>query len=168
MPSVTPMPRLRTKLTTDEVRRRLDAAARKGRLPGLRLEGARDRELFEVREFGRPFESSLIAFRAAGAGAEAPGDIEFRLRLRQMIPWIFAIGLIASIWPGIYLVDSMLRHYFSWYTSIETWWWYLPLTVPTSPWAFMSAMKKSRESAASEAGSIIQKIGAEIGAHPEP
>ncbi len=173
MQPLAPMPRLRTSLSTEDVRRRLDAAARKGRLPGLHLEGTSDTELFEVREFGRPFESSLIAVRASRAGggadggADAPGDIEFRVKLRPTIPWIFAIVLIVSIWPGIYLVDSMLRHYFSWYSSIQTWWWYLPLTVPTSPWAIWSAVKKSRASAAAEAGAIIQKIGAEIGTHPE-
>jgi hypothetical protein len=159
------MPRLRTSLNDAAVRDRLDAAARKGRLPGLRLDAGD--ALFEVQEFGRPFESTLRA-EAAPAGAAQAGaarDIVFSLRLKPLFPSIFVIILVVSIWPGIYLVDSMLKQYFSWYdSSVETWWWYLPLTVPTSPWAFWSAAKKSRASAHAECESIIRRLATELGA----
>jgi hypothetical protein len=144
-------------LSPDQVRDRLDAAARRGRLPGLNLEtpcGA-----FEIRDFGHPFESSLIA--SIENSGEKGVRITFDTKVRPLVPWIFAVALVLSIWPGIYLVDSMLHHTFSWY-NIPTWWWYLPLSVPTSPWAFASAMKKSRHSATADARQLIQKVAGEL------
>lgn len=155
------IPTLLTAITDDEIRSRLDSAARKGRLPGLRLESGS--ALFEVREIGRPFESALVA-ATRGASGVAAREIGFELRLRPLVPTVFAVVLVASVWPGIYLVDSMFRHYFSWYSSVETWWWYVPMNVLTSPWAFWSAMKKSRASARVEAAGVVKKLERELGA----
>jgi hypothetical protein len=133
----------------------------------LRLESSL--ALFEVREIGRPFESTLVATArdagsAGGASSSAARQVDLELRMRPLVPVIFAIVLIVSVWPGIYLVDSMLRHYFSWYGSVETWWWYLPLNVLTSPWAFASSLRKSRASAREEAGEVVKKLAKELGA----
>lgn len=151
-------PRVRTRFAPDEIVARLDAAARKGRLPGFRPTSSR--ALFEVREIGHPFQAELLA-HASRLDSEARTELAFELRIRPLLPFIFALMLALSIWPGIYVVDSMLRQYFSWYT-IPTWWWYLPLTVPTSPWAFWSALKKSRAAARAEAAELINKISAEL------
>jgi hypothetical protein len=119
-----------------------------------------DSQLFAVRDFGHPFESVLNAsFHPDLSGSH--NVVAFETRLKPLIPTVFAIGLILSVWPGIYIVDSMLRHYFSWY-DIPTWWWYLPLTVPTPPWAMWAAIKKSRESATASALELIERIGTEL------
>jgi hypothetical protein len=77
------------------------------------------------------------------------------------MPILYALLLGVSIWPGIWLTDSMLRAYFSWY-RIPTWWWYLPLTVPTSPWAMWVAVKKSRATGNAAGLELIQKIAAAV------
>lgn len=151
------LPSLTTTLSSAEIREKLDVAARKGRMPGLELQSQAG--IFEIREFGQPFESTLTA--TAAAGVDGFQTIEFQSKIRPMFPTVFAVMLVVSIWPGIYLVDSMVRHYFSWY-DIPTWWWYLPLTVPTSPWAFWSAVKKSRASASVEARRLIERVATEL------
>lgn len=151
---------LRTSFSPSEIREKLDAAARKGRMPGLNLDSKRG--LLEIRDFGQPFESVLVAKLEE---RDTDQSIRFSTHIRPVFPTVFAIMLLISIWPGIYLVDSMLVHYFSWY-SIPTWWWYLPLTVPTSPWMFWSALKKSRASAAEDARTLIAKVAAELHASP--
>ena len=151
-------PMVVTALSRDEIRDKLDYAARRGRMPGLSLDTSRG--VFEIKDFGQPFESVLVA-ELAKNGAEQV--LRFTTRLRPVLPIVFAVMLIISIWPGIYLVDSMLDHYFSWY-NIPTWWWYLPLTVPTSPFLFRSVMRNSRASAEVDARTLIQKVAAELNA----
>lgn len=71
--------------------------------------------------------------------------------------------MVVSIWPGILLVDSMLRKYFAWYT-IETWWWYYPLTIPTTPWVIWSSVRKSREAAQVAARQTLELVAGILGA----
>jgi hypothetical protein len=146
---------VRTSVSTQEVCSKLDAAASRGRLPGLVLNG-RQSALFSITDFGHPFEGVLIARR------DSLNDLRFETRLKPIGPALFAIVLVLAVWPGLLLTDSMLRVYFSWY-DIPTWWWYLPLTVPSSPWAWRSAIRKSRESVHQRAQELIGKVAAEVG-----
>jgi hypothetical protein len=154
-PPASGLPTLRSTDSPAQILAALETAARRGRLPGYNPSAAS----FQIRDFGTPFECALVAsFTSPDPGHTA---ISFAVKVRPLIPAIFAISLIVSIWPGIYLVDSMLQHYFSWY-NIPTWWWYLPLTVPTSPWAFFSALKKSRASGHADAGALVAKVASEL------
>jgi len=165
------LPILRSKLTAEGVLAALDAAARKGKLAGFSSEaggaaGAGTRT-FRVVDFGKPFESRLIGVieelkgpgGAAGMGdaAGAASRITFSIQMKMMMPVIFAVLLIVSVWPGILLTDSMLKLYFSWYT-IWTGWWYYPLTVPFVPIAFLKAWRTSVASGKAEAAEIVQGI----------
>jgi hypothetical protein len=80
-----------------------------------------------------------------------------------LFPWIFALILVLTIWPGVWLTDSMLRSYWDWY-SATPWWstyvWYMPLTVPFCPVAMRSALRKSRAAAAAEIPAILAKVAA--------
>ncbi len=113
--------------------------------------------LFDVADFGRPFESNMIA----EVESESPGctKLRFSLRAKPAVPLIFFLGLVLSVWPGVWLTDSMLRSYFTGY-DYKTWMWYLPMTVPFVPWGMWSAWKKSRASAFNEALDILDKISA--------
>lgn len=149
------LPELRAPMSAEQVVGALETAARRGRLPGFSpVSGG-----FRFRDFGAPFECELAATTTPLPSGGT--SISFAIRIRPVPPWIFGIVLAVSIWPGIYLVDSMLKHYFSWY-DFPTWWWYLPLTVPTSPWALMSALKKSRASGEAEARELISKVASEL------
>lgn len=152
---------IRTGLSPTEVISRLDAAAKRGRLAGYVRTPSGGTEaagpLFLVRDFGGPFEGELRA-RLSTAGS---GLISFETRLQVRLAWVFLVVMIATVWPGVWLTDSMLRSYFTGY-DYKTWMWYLPLTIPTVPWAMIVAVKRSRSRARVEAEAIIAKIAEQI------
>jgi hypothetical protein len=151
-PSSPALPTLRTALDAAAILARLDAAARRGRLPGLVAPA--HRALFEVREFGEPFESTLVA-------TLVDGEIRFALRLRPTMPLVFVLIVALTIWPGVWLTESFLAvlggSFWRW-----TWWWYLPLSVVGGAWALRSAWARSRATAALEAPRIIERIAGEL------
>ncbi|MBC7773049.1 MAG: hypothetical protein H7210_11175 [Pyrinomonadaceae bacterium] len=150
------LPVLHSGLTPQGVMEALDTAARKGKVPGLSSEAGK--RMFRVVDFGKPFESRLIGVIDEVQGMPGTASrISFTIRMKMLMPVIFAVMLIASVWPGILLTDSMLKLYFSWYT-IPTWWWYLPLTVPFVPFAFLKAWKTSIASGRAEAAEIVKGI----------
>ena len=152
-------------LTASEILEKLDTAARRGKLPGFqRGTAGPGAPLFEITDFGTPFEARLLVT------ASPNGDgtlLSFPpIRLKPAFPWVFALILILTIWPGAWLTDSMLRTYWDWYSARPAWVtyaWYLPLTVPFCPMAMLSALRKSRASAAAEIPAIIDKIAMAIG-----
>lgn len=157
-------PSLRTPLAPDAVLESLDRASRKGKLPGLRLDRAA--RSFSLSDFGRPFESVLTGTIAPDSPTAAGSRIHLNSRVKPTLPIIYAVILVVTIWPGILLTDSMLKLYFSWYT-IPTWWWYLPLTVPFSPWAWWKAWKQSKASAAVEGAELVSTLTATLDGTPE-
>lgn len=152
-------------LPAAEILDKLDTAARRGKLPGFqRGAAAAGAPLFEITDFGTPFEARLLATFSQAEGGTL---LTFPpIRLKPLFPWAFALILVLTIWPGAWLTDSMLRTYWDWY-SARAWWvtyaWYLPLTVPFCPMAMLSALRKSRDSAAAEIPAILDKIAAAIG-----
>ncbi len=144
----------------------LEAAARRGKMAGFqRLPGPTPTQgdVFAVSDFGTPFESVLLA-RAQPSIQRATGcELSFGIRLRSKLIWVFAVVLIATVWPGVWLTDSMLKTYFSGY-DFATWKWYLPLTAPFVPLALWTAIKRSRASAQVEAMQIIERIRQFVGA----
>lgn len=157
-PSPTALPAVRSPLSGIEVVKRLDEAARRGRLPGF-TRGPGDGQ-FQLADFGAPFESILHGRTVlSGSGCE----VRFHTRLKPLAPWIFFAVLVLTVWPGVWLTDSMLKTYFDGYAakpdSIQTWWWYVPLTIICIPLSMLPALKKSRASAHKEALALIEKIG---------
>lgn len=124
--------------------------------------------IFTVSDFGTPFESVLEGQArpmsgegdaAASGGAVAGGgcELSFAIRMKPKLAWVFGVVLVASVWPGVWLTDSMIRTYFPSY-DYKTWMWYIPLTAPFVPLGLMQAIKKSRASAQIEAAEIIERI----------
>lgn len=148
-----PLPSIRCGLSEQEVLERLGTASRRGRLAGFaaRPAGA----TFAVAAHGSPFDSVLLAAVDAAAGR-----ITFRLEMLKKVPVIFAVLLVATVWPGVLLMDSLIPGEWGW---IPTWWWYVPLTVLPIPWAWRGAMKKSRASSHASALEMIKRIASELG-----
>ncbi len=145
----------------------LDRAARKGNLPGLRID--RVAGTFSLTDYGKPFESIMqgrvideIQSESDGGSKKVRSMIRIKSRIKPTMPVIFVAILIFSVWPGVLLTDSMLKLYFSWYT-IPTWWWYIPLTVPFCPIAWRKAWRQSQSSAAAEGRDLIEKIRIVLG-----
>ena len=155
-----------TPLPGAEVVARLEQASKRGKLPGF-ARGTGNGTLFTITDFGKPFESVMEAHTQDSAGEKGAGTrLHFQSRLKPMFPWLFGLSLVITVWPGVWLTDSLLRTYFSWYSFPPwvTWAWYLPLTAPFCPWIFWKAVKQSRASAASEMADLIPKIAAQIDA----
>ena len=160
---------VRTTLTPEEILERLGRTARRGRLPGFRRGGGGGggaRGLFSVDAQGHPFDAELIADDTP-AGADGR-ELRFRLRMHRRLPLLFAVVLLATIWPGVYLMDQVIPGEWGW---PATWIWYLPLTILPLPWAWMTLLRRSRQSTHAAAQEALRTIGAELGApvgEPQP
>lgn len=155
-PIETPPP-LTTPLTPEAVVARLDTLARRGKLAEFRA--ASNGTLFELTAFGEPFDHTLDA---RATPHDVTTTITYSLRMKPKMPWIFAIIVAVSVWPGVWLTDSMLRTYWSGYDFI-TWMWYLPLTILPVPWMWKRMLSKSRLAAGTHAKELAERIRTEIG-----
>jgi hypothetical protein len=162
--------------SADEIVARLDEASRRGRLPGFapRPPGA----LFRVDAWGTPFDHDLVATAdPAGSGTR----LSFALRIRRRMPIIHAAILAFTVWPGVWLTDSMLKMWFTGYYHLTqkpifvwggfdafTYLWYLPLCALPLPWYWRSIMRRSRGTSYASALEMIAKIARELGVEPPP
>lgn len=128
--------------------------SKRGKLPGY--QGDVDEGIAEIAAHGIPFDSKLIL-------THTDNRLTFEPKLLKMMPAIFGILLIISIWPGLPLTDVFLKS-FEWYerfvaqTGVKTWYWYLPLTILPAPFAWKSAIKKSKRTAMESLLESVVKI----------
>src|SRR5262245_24429089 len=149
-----------TDVAPTEVVSRLDQLARRGKLPGFIDRGG---GRFSVEAYGQPFDHEL------DAAATREGErtvIRFQLRRLRKTPLIYWLIVLLTIWPGVWLTDSMLHAYFSGY-HIATWMWYLPVTILPLPWMWLRAVRRSHAMAQVSAGEAVKKIAAEAAGRVE-
>lgn len=145
-----------TEHSADEVKERLRAMSKRGKLPGF--DADEPAGLCSVAAHGTPFDSKLVIRHDAD-------KLSFQCELLPTMPRVFVLILIITIWPGLPLTEGFLVS-FDWYNGlmnsigIETWHWYLPLTILPAPFAYRGAMKKSRSSAHESAVETVEKIRA--------
>ncbi len=137
-----------------------EALARAGKLPGFHRLAPTS---FSARIFGQPFDRDLIV-----DAADSPNGSVVRLssRLRRKFPVIFVIVAIFTVWPGVWLTDSLIQTYFTGASSwiIKTWMWYLPLSIIPLPFAARSMWRKSQIAAAEHFAEVQQRIAHAVGA----
>lgn len=155
---------LRTTLSPGEITARLESLARRGKLAGYEspvkgVPGA----LFAAAAFGQVFDYRLVAH--ADTPSEKGTMLRFSLVPVMRGPLIFWAAMALTVWPGVWLTDSMLTSYFSWYT-IDTWKWYLPLTVLPLPFMWRKMSKTSLAAAVQHSSEQVEKIAQEIGGEP--
>lgn len=124
-------------------------------MPGFRA-GAQRGE-FSTLAFGAPFDHDLIGMASVEAGQTL---LTFRLRMLQKLPAIYVALIAVSVWPGVWLTESMLNTYFSWY-RLNIWWtcaWYIPLTVGPVPWMWKKWVIGSRNASMADALETIPRI----------
>lgn len=113
-----------------EVMRRLSMLSTRGKLPGFVKKGERE---FSATVFAEPYDRRLDArVVEAGSGSRIEGGV----RLKAKVPALMIGALVFTIWPGVWLTDSLMATYFtSWYPK-ELWVtaaWYVPLTLLALP-----------------------------------
>lgn len=144
----------------EEIVSRLTSLAKRGDLPGFAP--GRGEVLFSVAAHGSPFDKRVIAvcFRDGGQTR-----LRFRTRLNRKSPLVMSLVTLITIWPGVWLTDSMLRTYFPGY-DYATWMWYLPLSILPLPWAVRSVIRKTNRTTSESATQAIGTLAAAIDARP--
>jgi hypothetical protein len=161
MPSGT-LPDLLSPLSAEQVLTRLEAAAKKGRLPGF--ETSRPGVNFCVDAFGAIFDYQLHAAFTNEGGATR---IRFLLHRRRKIPALMAFTMAITVWPGLPMTDSMLRSWLGIYDRLPSWVtyaWYIPLTVLPLPWVWWKWQKTSLQAAEQHGLEQIAAIAALVDA----
>lgn len=152
-----PLPRVITPNSPSDALAALTTASRRGRLPGFEDRGQGH---FQTAAFASPFDGYLSCHITSAPDSAA--IITAEPRLKPTTPAIFALVLLLSIWPGVVLTESLIASFFPGSAAWRyTWWWYLPLTVPTSPWAFWVAIKRSRAAVRISALEMLKRIAKE-------
>lgn len=149
-----PLPQIETGLSIAEIQSRLLALSKRGKLAGYN--GDDPDGIASVAAHGTPFDSKLVLLHSGH-------KLSFACKLLPMMPRVFAALLIITVWPGLPLTDQFLSS-LQWYAElmarigIDTWVWYLPLTILPAPFALRSAIRKSRATAHQSALEAIEKI----------
>jgi len=132
--------------------------SQRGKLPGFETKSGG----FLALAYGWVYDFDLVG---TFAGTSAGTRMGFELLVKRKMPWIVALCLVASVWPGVWITDSMLSIYFDWYPK-EFWktcLWYLPLSIIPIPWVWKTAMNRSRAEAEVSARDLIERIASELG-----
>jgi len=143
-----------TALASEEVNARLLKMSKRGKLAGYDAQCPDG--LASVAAHGTPFDSKLVITHQGE-------ELGFELKLIPLMPNLFIVLLVVSIWPGLPLTDVFLSS-FQWYerfvanTGVKTWYWYLPMTVLPAPFMWKSAIAKSKTSSHQSAVETIEKI----------
>jgi hypothetical protein len=156
------LPRVECALGANEIRARLSAASKRGRLPGFENHKSGG-VLFSVSAFGQPFDGILEARTVDGTDA-ATTLLRFECRVARRMLLMFAAALLVTVWPGVYFMDQlMIQLAPGWREALPaTWVWYLPLTVLPIPWLWVSVMRRTRRSVAESARTTIDRIAREV------
>ncbi|MBL8990567.1 MAG: hypothetical protein JNJ48_03195, partial [Phycisphaerae bacterium] len=107
-----PLPELVAPYGLAEVEGRLDAAARRGRLAGFETIGLTHpdpvgQDVFEASAFGAPFDGVLIA-TCEQVLPDGGTVLSFRAHMKPLMPWVVAVVLVLTVWPGVVVTESML------------------------------------------------------------
>jgi hypothetical protein len=130
------------------------ALSKAGKLAGFTESASNSHETFRVAAFAMPFDRELIAHVTPTASGSA---LRFTPKLLLKMPIIFAVISILSIWPGVWLTDSMIRTYVSSY-DFNTNLWYIPLTVISLVWYLWGSWKRSTREARESAHEAMMKM----------
>lgn len=161
-PTADGFPVIDAAVAPSEVLARLLALAKRGKLAGYaalpRHPRGLDGAAFRVSAFGQPYDREVIALVAATPGGGS--RLSFESRLLRKLPATVIVMTVLTIQPGLWLTDSMLKLYFSWY-RIETWWWYLPLVLLSLP-VLWKQFKRSEAAAREDALKVVEDIRAAL------
>ena len=145
----------------------LERAGRRGRLPGF---ARKDSRTFTLDCDAIPFEYEIRGrIEPAPDQADPPhARVTLRISRKKLMPTIFAATLIFTVWPGVWLTDSLIATYWAaygrWTESMPwlTYAWYLPIATLPLPWLWKALLKKSEAMARESAASQIKAIRSEL------
>jgi hypothetical protein len=150
---------VQTALGRDEVVARLTALSKKGKLAGFERDAVPGNADAAFAAHGNPFDGQVLV-RAGD------GSVHFDLHMPRKWTVILGVVLVLTVWPGLPITDGFLQN-FDWYARLtagrlDTWMWYLPLTVIPAPFMLRSTARKSRVSAAEHARETVERVAESI------
>lgn len=162
-----PIARFGTPLDPQAAVDALRAMSKRGKLAGFDAAdaGSGDRRTVRAAAHGTPFDADLILeLERTDDGSR----VEARTRLRRLMPGVFIAVLVLTVWPGLPLAEAFLLS-FTWYERLvggvlETWMWYIPITVLPAPWAVLKSIRRSKDTARRHALETIGRIERTLGA----
>lgn len=147
---------LSTQHSRDEVLEAMRGLSKAGKLAGFAESKQTQSELFRVAAFAMPFDHELVAHARDDAGKTL---LAFAPKLLLKMPIAMIIVSVLSVWPGVWLTDSMIRTYFPSY-DYNTNLWYIPLTVLSLVWYGIGSWRRSAREARESAHEAMLKIEA--------
>ena len=157
-------------LTKAEAFAALERAGRRGRLPGFsRLDG----DAFRLDCDAVPFEYEIVGRVASETDPETAGcRFAVSVGRKRIMPIVFAATLIFTVWPGVWLTDSLIATYWPtygrWTESMPwlTYAWYLPIAALPLPWVWKVLVTRSAAMARDSARAQVAAVRSEL--NPEP
>lgn len=150
------LPTVLTPLGTTNAMDRLRTASKRGRMPGFQPLGP---DTFAVDLFGHPWDRTLVGtIRPEGPGSR----VTFAPRSRRVTQFVWAVILIATVWPGVILTDTLIPSSWGWIGQ-NVWTWYLPLTILANLWTWIWAVKNTEKTTRVSAAETIPAVATEVG-----
>lgn len=143
-----------------ETLERIRTLSRRGKLPNFAVDPGANSTGFTVAAFGHPFDHVL---RATISPTPSGSTISCSISMALRMPLIMAVVVLLTIWPGVWLTDSMLKTYFTGY-DFNTWLWYIPLTVLPIPFMWRKWHQQSVRQAVEHANESLVQIRACVAA----
>lgn len=151
------LPRVISNMGAGQLQNALSLRAKQGKLAGYQKQTERS---FTLDAAGGIYERTLIATIISDtADKDEHTEIWFEGKLKRTIPIVVIVVLVFTLWPGVWLTDSILSTWFNWY-RLGIWWtsaWYIPLTLLAVP-AVWAQFKKSERESWEDAHKAIEKI----------
>lgn len=151
------LPRVVSPMPASDLQKALSLRAKQGKLAGYQKQAERG---FTLDAAGGIYERTLIATIISDtADKDEHTEIWFEGKLKRTIPIVVIVVLVFTLWPGVWLTDSILSTWFGWY-RLGIWWtsaWYIPLTLLAVP-AVWAQFKKSERESWEDAHKAIEKI----------
>jgi len=155
-----------TALPAKSVAEKLTHAGRRGKLPGFEAAGEGG---FRIDCDAVPFDYSLVGqIKPEGEGS----SVTLRAVRRRLMPWVFGVTLAATVWPGVWLTDSLMGVYWASYSRWSeqmpwlTYAWYLPITALPLPWLWRTLTRKSEAMAKESATKLVNAVRAMLSTDP--
>ena len=150
-----------TGLGREQILDRLEGMSKKGKLAGFERAGPPDGADASFTAYGSPFDGVVLVHAADGRAS-------FGLHMPRKMPVVFALILVITVWPGLPITDAFM-YTFVWYENLmgsagwlDTWVWYLPMTVIPAPFAWLGAVRKSRATAMEHATETVERVRAAL------
>ena len=157
-------PDIHSALAPESAAQAVRALSKSGRLPGYRDASPTS---FASTIFGGIYDHTLRATITPAGAPHHASTVAATISLNRKTPAVVIAATLLTIWPGGWLLHSLLTTYFSAYPRADwvTWAWYLPLCLLSIPFLWKQ-FKAARLEARAHALEIHGRLAAALDTQP--